>query len=260
MTLVDTPSQNGTQTPVITTLNPPLRSRPASIFAEAANRIYCHRYAITITVGSLVGGVPRDESKLAAWISSKTEDKDDSIRRAVAAQQIALQETAMAADPNAVISLEEATLATIEAKHLNGFLGDDNGLYIEGRCIKAMLKEAASIRWAGKKWGVTRKGTKNYFAERVFVAEERVYLGRTAADRIIQRFVHSTGPSGPRTSISTEEVCDDVALTFTLVTDHVFTQPEMEDWLVTGEFNGVGATRSQGYGTFAVTGFKKIKV
>lgn len=242
---------------------------PVSIFAEAEDRIYKHRYAVEICVGTLVGGVPRDKDKLAAWIGGKLEGKDEIIQQAIITKQLELLETATAKDPLATVSVEEATLAVIQERHLNGFLGDSNGLYLEGRCVKAMLKESGSIRYAGRKWkagdATHGKGTKNFFAEHVFVPEERIYLLKDGvpvkkADRIIQRFVHSTGPRGPRTSISTEEAADHVTLRWTIVSDYEFTMAEFSDWMVTGQFNGLGTARAQGYGTFVVTGFDRIKV
>ena len=56
------------------------------------------------------------------------------------------------------VDKEEAAELVDTLRHLNGFKRDENGLYIEGRQAKAMLKEAAMIAAnAGKlpagKWG-----------------------------------------------------------------------------------------------------------
>ncbi len=53
-------------------------------------------------------------------------------------------------------------------KHVNGFRRDEHGLFVEGRQLKAGIKEAASVaRAAGKlpaKFGLTNKGILAYIA------------------------------------------------------------------------------------------------
>lgn len=147
----------------------------------------------------------------------------------------------------------------VQNRHLNGFKRDDAGLYIEGRQIKAAIKESANIRWAKDRWGPTNKGTRSFFAEHVFVTDERVHITRdgvtlTEADRVLQKFVHTFRGNG----IQYEEACEGVDLNFTVITDHEFKPDQWAELWVTGQRQGIGASRSQGYGTYVVTRWDRV--
>lgn len=250
MTLIQ---ENGSNAPALT-LD---RTMPTSLFAEARERVYKNRYAVGLLVPHLVGGVPTDPNKIEGWLRSKIEAKDDIIRDMVAEAVVDRGLAGEDTDP------EKAIADVVANKHLNGFkrldgiksLHEYGTLYIEGRQVKAMIKEAANIRWPDKRWGPTRKGTKAFTAEHLFVLEDVISLGVTAPTDIQQRFVQSRFGS----SITLEEYLEDADVRFTLVTDHDFTQEEFEDLFVTAEMNGLGASRSQGYGRHVVTQFDKIK-
>lgn len=139
-------------------------------------------------------------------------------------------------------------------------------LYIEGRQAKAMLKEAAMIAvGAGKEnagiepkgWGTTRKGMLNFLVEHMFVKEEQILLGVTDPDEVAQSFVHTWRGSG----IKLEEIVHGAVVDFTLQCDYDFEGKEPDFWakvFLRGEQNGLGASRSQGFGTFRVTRFEPI--
>ena len=48
-----------------------------------------------------------------------------------------------------------------------------------------------------------------------------------------------------------------MAIPFTVVTDHDFTDKDWAMIWTTGELQGLGASRSQGYGTYTVTKWEK---
>ena len=147
---------------------------------------------------------------------------------------------------------------------------DDGQLHVEGRHLKAMVKEAANIRWAKDRWGPTKKGTRSFFAEHVFIAERCIPLWTSTpagllapvleATRIDQRFVSTFRGTG----IQYEEIVDPAIVMFTIHTDHDFSSEKDkggEVWpllFLTAEANGLGASRSQGYGTFSTTRFEQI--
>lgn len=82
----------------------------------------------------------------------------------------------------------------------------------------------------------------------VVVPESRIYLMHDEPTGIQQRFIHTWRGSG----IQYEEYVDDAILTFTVVTDWPFAH---EQWSViwnTGEKQGIGASRSQGFGRYKV--------
>lgn len=72
---------------------------------------------------------------------------------------------------------------------------------------------------------------------------------------ISQRFVHTWRGSG----IQMEEYVTDAKLAFTVTTDHDFSTEEWALLWLTGEQQGIGATRSQGYGRYEVTRWERLK-
>ena len=162
------------------------------------------------------------------------------------------------------VDKDEAAELVDSLRHLNGFKRDEDGLYIEGRQAKAMLKEAAMCAAnAGKlragKWGTPtdanyKKGLKAWFPEHVFVVEDRLHLGVEEPTRINQRFAHTSRGTG----IVYEEIVDDAVIDFTVETDHKFTDVEWAMIWLQAERNGLGATRSQGFGRFVVTSWERL--
>ena len=215
-----------------------------SVFAKYAPKAYPHTFHGTLHIPCIAGGTPTDPKVAEGWLRTKLADNDDLIRQAVAEVMAERGVTA-----------EEAAAIVDNLKHLNGFKRDELGLYIEGRQLKAAIKEAANVRWPKDRWGPSRKGTLSFFAEHVFVQEDRLHLGVEAASGVNQRFVHTWRGSG----IQYEEYVTDAKVDFTLVTDHDF---DAEQWALlwlTGEQQGIGATRSQGFGRYAVTRWERAK-
>lgn len=223
-----------------------------SVFEQYRTRAYPYTYAGEIAVSRLVGGVPTDARVAEGWIRTKLALKDDLIREAVAE---VMTERGVDAD--------EAAKA-VAAQSLNGFKRHaDRGLYIEGRQLKAALKEAANVAMAveklPRKWGQTKKGIESFVAEHIGVVDERLYLGNGSGpvlepSGIQQRFVHTFRGS----AIQYEEFVDGPTVAFTIETDYAF---EEEHWAMiwlTAEQQGLGASRSQGYGRFTVTKWEQI--
>ena len=209
-----------------------------SVFADITTTAYPHRFHGTLHVSVIAGGTPTDPKKAEGHIRSKMFAPDDIIRDLVST---AMVERGVTAD--------EAAEAVAMDKNLNGFRRDqEHGLYIEGRQLKAAIKEAANVRWPKERWGPSKKGTRSFFAEHVFVPETRLYLGVQAADDIIQRFVHTWRGD----AIQYEEVVYDAKIDFSVITDHPFKREEWALLWLTGEQQGIGASRSQGYGRYEV--------
>lgn len=243
----------------------------ASVFAEFKPVAYPYNFDIELTVPIIAGGTPSDPRVAEGWLKSKLGvDKEDLIREAAAEVMV-----------ERGISIEEAVREVNINKHLNGFKRDPNTelaqevrklaqeagepdlivnaigeLYIEGRQAKAAIKEAANVRWPKDRWGPSRKGTLSFFAEHVFVPESRIYLNTTEPNGINQRFVHTFRGSG----IQYEEYVEQAKLRFTVTTDYDFSDREWALLWLTGEQQGIGASRSQGYGKYEVTRWEPIKV
>ncbi|TDB76804.1 hypothetical protein E1264_38110 [Actinomadura sp. KC216] len=216
-----------------------------SVFAKYADRAWPYHFAGTLRVRNIAGGIPSDPTVAEGWLKTKLADKDDLIREAVA--------TTMA---ERGITAEEAAKEVDKLKHLNGFKRDEQGLYIEGRQLKAATKEATSVAYSTGKllnngknsWGRTSKGIHSFVAEHVMVVEERLHLGIAEPTGITQRFVHTYRGSG----IQYEEYVEDAKIDFTIATDYGFTEEQWAMIWLTGEQQGIGASRSQGFGRYEV--------
>jgi hypothetical protein len=214
-----------------------------SVFEKYRGEMFPFKFNGQLIVGCIAGGTPTDPRVAEGWLKSKLGDKDDIIRQMVAETMV-----------ERGITADEAADEVSKNKHLNGFRRDEQGLYIEGRQLKAALKEAASCAVAagklnGRGWGKTNKGLLSYLAEHVFVVEERLHLGVTEPTGINQRFVHTFRGSG----IQYEEYVTDAKVDFTVMADHDFSERDWAAIWTSGEQQGIGASRSQGYGRYEVT-------
>ena len=227
-----------------------------SVFAKYEPKAYPYLYACELHVDMIAGGVPSDENVAEGWIRSKLAGSDDLIRDAVAKTMIERN-----------ISADEAAEVVDKNKHLNGFKRDElsGELYIEGRQVKAALKEATNVaanegKITTKGWGDPdnanyKKGVKGWFPEHVFVIENRIYLGVKEPSGIQQRFVHAQHGTG----IQYEEYVENVTLAFHVETDHAFTEEQLAMIWLTGQRQGIGASRSQGYGRYTVTRWDPVE-
>lgn len=216
-----------------------------------------YRFQVTLAMDTIAGGVPSDPKVAEGWLRTKLQDPDDVIREAVAATMA-----------ERGVSAAEATEIVDRQKHLNGFKRTPEGLlYIEGRQVKAAIKEAVNVAVAagkieGKGWGKTRKGSSGFVAEHIVVSDDVITLTRedgspvTGPDEVIQRFVHTFRGNG----IQYEEVCRRVFLSFTLRTDWAFEEKFWGLMWLTGGFQGLGSSRSQGMGRYEVVGWDPIGV
>lgn len=243
-----------------------------SVFAKYTPKAYPYRYRGTITtLTPLAGGIPSDPRVVKGYVESKIEQKDALIQEAVMdTVRTIMEERGLPADGTLDPALlkelvGEAVTAVADLRTLNGFKRDGQGLYIEGRQLKACLKEAASIaanegKITTKRWGNPdndnyRKGIKGWFPEHVFVMEDRLHLGVTEPDGVMQRFVHVDGrPS----AISYEEYVENASFEFTVETDHEFTDEQWAAIWLTAERQGVGASRSQGFGRYEVVRWERV--
>jgi hypothetical protein len=232
----------------------------SSVFAKFVPVAYPYQYKVTLHLARICGGIPSDPSVAEGWIKSKLADKDVLLREEVA--KVMLERG---------INADEAAGEVDKNKHLNGFKRTKDGLlYVEGRQVKAMIKESANIRWPYPQvWGPTGlrkvsdavkgqgrgKVSSAFFAEHVFVQEDVLTLGVTEPTDVMQRFVQTWRGS----AIQYEEYVDECDISFTVASDWSFTDEQWALLWLTAEQNGLGATRSQGYGRFEVTQWDVIK-
>lgn len=203
--------------------------------------------------GKLLGGIPKDPSIIEGWLRSKAGISDtEEVRQAMLRTLVELG--AEVTPDMSYEQLEEASKKLAAVKSTNGFKRNDKGLYIEDRQIKAMLKEAVNILYAGDRWGKTKKGPRSFTAERVFVRPPEISLGVQEPTGVELLMVHAQTPMGPRSSLSYHEYVDRAVISFEVqvVRDEIDAEHWPEIWVLCQE-NGLGACRSQSYGRFDVT-------
>lgn len=208
----------------------------------------------TLNASHIAGGIPQDPKVVESWIRAKMKDirTPDEVQEIIAKT---IAETGISTDE----AISKVATEGTGVVGVNGFKRDAKGLYVEGRQLKAALKEAVSVAVAAglveaQGWGSTRKWLTNFFPEHVFVVDEVLYLMRNGAhvetyDGQTQKFVHTWRGD----SISYEQYCKDVDIHFTVKTDFPFRE---RDWAMIwqkGQMQGFGASRSQEYGRYIVT-------
>jgi hypothetical protein len=226
------------------------------VFAKFADDAWPYWYAGELKVGILAGGIPQDPNVVESWIKTKLRDirSDAEIQEVIATTMAELG-----------LSEEEAVRkASTQMVGMNGFKRDETGLYVEGRQLKAALKEAVMVAAnAGKletgKWGRPdnasyKKQIKGWFPEHVFIVEERLYIchdGKPVQihDGVTQKFVHTHRGD----SISYEQFVKDAEIRFTVKSDYEMSEKQWALIWLTGQMQGFGASRSQEYGRYTVT-------
>jgi hypothetical protein len=223
-----------------------------SVFEKYESDAYPFEFAGTLLVDRIAGGIPSDPKKAEAHIRSKVQVSDHVI-----------QELVKQTMKDREIPADEAVEAVAELSHLNGFRRDDRGLYIGGYQLKAALKEAASVAASvgkipsGTNYGTTqwKKGLKGFLPEHIVVLEDRLYLGVSERSSVEQRFVHTRNGSG----IQYEETVADAKIDFTIRADYDFGEKWWAMVWLTGQEQGIGATRSQGYGRYTVVRWDRVR-
>lgn len=229
-----------------------------SVFADRMTSLFT-TYKCTIKMrGKLLGGIPKSPDVIEGWLRSRAGiNQDEEVRQAMLRTLVELG-AEVSPDMN-YEQIEEASKALAAVKSTNGFKQNASGLYIEDRQIKALIKEGVNILYAGERWGKTKKGPRNFTAERVFVQPSEIPLGRKEPDGIELMMVHANTPQGPRSSLSYHEYVDEAEITFEVdsLRDEIGPEQWAEVWVLAQE-NGLGACRSQSYGRFDVVGWDAI--
>lgn len=228
-----------------------------SVFSAWKDRVYRYQWDAELLVTELRGGVPSDPKTIAGWIKSMFTGNPQLVAEMIAETMA-----------ERGIDYEKAMESVAETKNLNGFkrMPDTGELYVEGRQIKAALKEAINIAKgagtlrSGGYGHVSRKGVSNYAPEHLFVREDIIGLGVTEPSRIDTRFVHAKVGGKDIHSIKAEEVIEEARLRFTVISDSVWPKDFWPIVWVTGEENGIGASRSQGSGRYAVVRWEPVKL
>lgn len=238
------------------------------VFTAYEADAYPYWYAGTITnVSKIAGGTPTDQKVAEAWIRAKLGASTEEQIQHLAAQAITERLGGAVLGAEEQEAAEHDIASRINAlKNLNGFKRDEaKGIYLEGRHLKACIKEAVSVcvsveKLSKRGWGSTNKGALSFAAEHIIVSELELYLRRDGepllqADDVDQRFVSTFRGTG----IQYEEVVlPGAEFDFTIKTDHEYSEHEWAMIWTTAQQQGIGASRSQGYGVFDVVRWDRV--
>lgn len=240
----------------------PIPTEITGIWDDQESVIYT-RYRVTLAfTGRVLGGIPQKPEIIESWLRQRVTGGDEEVR------QLMLKTLDdLGHDVSEGMTMEQlhAVAKDVAAKqHGNTFRRDSNGMYLSNYQLKAAMRENVNILFAGERWGATKKGPKSFVNERVFVDEGRLYLTRgglpiTEPDGKHLQIGHVTGPQGPRSTLTYYDYIDQPTTTFDVLSlrDGV-TQTQWRDIFLSMQRNGIGALRSQSYGTFKITGWEYV--
>lgn len=231
------------------------------VFSKYESEAWPFWYEGELLVGTLAGGIPQDPKIVESWIRAKLSDTRS---EAEVMQVVATTMAELGVGKDEAITQAASTMVGV-----NGFKRDEAGLYIEGRQLKAAIKEATMVavnagKITSKGWGSPdnasfKKLIKGWLPEHVFVVEERLHILRGGEpvethDGVNQKFVHTHRGD----SISYEQFVRDAEVPFTIKSDFEITERDWAMLWLTGEMQGVGASRSQEYGRYRITRWDQI--
>lgn len=219
------------------------------------------RYHVEIQfTDKVMGGVPQNPKIIEGWLRQRFAGNDaemhDLLLRTL---------DSLGIESDGELTREQlddiAKKAAAEQKG-NTFYRNEAGLCLGDYQIKAMLKEATAIiyPWGpDNKWGPTKKAPRSFLAERVFVDEKWVPLGRAEPDGQHLQIGQVSGPKGPRSTLTYYAYCERAIASFTVFSLEDMVKPEQwQRILLTGQREGLGAIRSLGHGQFRVTAFDRL--
>lgn len=240
-----------------------------SVFADSYGEVYAV-YAAELAINDkIIGGIPRDPKIVQGWLRSKAGISEERELAQFAARTMQEQgvdlgvsaDALMDMNPNEIFDLlDHVAEGYASERQTTGFKQDENGLYIENRQVKAMIKESVNVLFAGDRWGKTKKGPRSFSAERVFIEPQRIHLGTMEPDNILTFVGHVTDKSGPRSTLGLHEYVEQPVLDIEVhvVNDEITPDQWCKIWLH-AQHNGLGALRSQGFGTFVVSRWERIR-
>lgn len=138
------------------------------------------------------------------------------------------------------------------------FKSDEHGLYFEGRAVRGHIKDCAT-QVAG--FFPDLRGFKAKVSNRVYIATERLHLGKKKIDGTEKRFVHAMTPRGQRNSIKYIDYVEKPRLAFDLklMKDGVINEDHLKTIFAYGAQHGIGQERSQGWGTYTLEVFEPLE-
>jgi hypothetical protein len=245
---------------------------PTSVFSGGDEWVI---YEATLHfTGRLIGGAPSDPQLVEGWLKKNLGFTDEEMLKTWTKRHLTEVQGLDPADVNDA-ALEKAIEENAIEKKAQVFKRTPDGKpYIEGRHLKAMLKEATSIAYPDgeHKWGQYRAGSRSKYAgqmvggkdprsvvaERVWVPEQPFVIADDT-DGFDLAVGHIRDWKGTRSAIGYYEYVTQPVFSISLQVLDDFLDPEQWEriWRV-AERNGLGARRSQGAGQFVVVAWERL--
>ena len=198
---------------------------------DTPNEYLYRRYEVSLDfITPIAGGTPLDTGLIASHIARFSEGVSNALKLSKKAEG----------------EVSEEAMRKYMVSCSSGFLLDEDGIYIRGYQINAMLKDAAQRMKATMKV----KGLGNTIRDGGLLFPDRIYLG--VAPTIVERPVH---PDGKPSNIKIFQVAEGVKLTVPCAVLENGDLPETlfgQMWTV-AQGIGLGANRHLGYGRFEVS-------
>ncbi|MBI3936436.1 MAG: hypothetical protein HY323_05620 [Betaproteobacteria bacterium] len=146
-----------------------------------------------------------------------------------------------------------------------GFRRDADGLYVEARQVKAMLREAAQRCGLLKQKRGARQVVQHDLHVRAVDGGQKLRLDRMEPDGTDERPISVVTRQGPRTAIKRFEYVNQAQLRFQIrllsggVGDGIVGEEELRKMLEFGGWLGLGSDRSQGEGVFRLKEMRRIE-
>lgn len=248
------------------------------IFDDAASDLFT-TYRVTLRFRDrIVGGTPSNPKLIEGWLRAKMGVSQQEEIRSLTLQtlrELGLEDAVFEGDDVRFDTLAAASEAIAKKSNMCMFKRDMDGLYIEERQVKAMLKEAVAVLFPGStqgkdseremngtskvhRWGQTSKGPRSATAEWVFVSPGRIHLGVTEPTGVDLSIGHIKDRDGTRSTLDYYEYVEQPVITFDVMVllDRVPLERWPQIWRYAQE-NGLGAKRSQGFGRFDIEGWER---
>jgi hypothetical protein len=238
------------------------------VFDKVESSVFT-KYRVGIQFTELVmGGIPQNPDIIESWLFRILEGDAAEIEMMLRKTLNDLEiEVPANATKEEVMQAAKGVAATRNGNTFRRKRPD--GLCIAAYQVKAMLKESTAILYAynakdkdGKhigRWGPTFKSAMAFFAERVFVDDYLLPMGRQEPDGVHMQVGHVSGPQGKRSTLTYVDYCAQPTLSFTMSSsEDMITAAQWERILIQSQRTGLGAMRSLGHGQFKVTEFDKV--
>lgn len=203
---------------------------------ETPTEYLYRRYNVTLDfITPVAGGTPLDSGLIAGHIARFSEGVSNALKLSKKAEG----------------EVSEEAMNKYMLSCSSGFMLDDQGIYIRGHQLNAMLKDAAQRMKATLKY----KGLGNTIRDGGLLFPDRIHLG--VSPTIVEKPVH---PDGKSSNIKIFQVAEGVKLTLPYA---VLENGDLPDQLlnqmwVVAQGVGLGANRHLGYGRFEVANIQQI--